>query len=53
MGEHTHAHTNTIAVAREDLEASKGRRIAQALREFEAEMLLRTASKVSGLVSEV
>jgi hypothetical protein len=33
-------------VALEDLEASKCRRIALALREFEAEMLLRTASKV-------
>ena len=33
-----------IAAAREDLD--KGRRIALALREFEAEMLLRTASKV-------
>ena len=53
VGEHTHTHTNTIAVALEDLEASKCRRIALALREFEAEMLLRTASKVSGLVSEV
>ena len=33
-----------IAAAREDLD--KGRRIALALREFEAEMLLRTSSKV-------
>lgn len=35
-----------IAVALEDLEASNCRRIPLALRELEAEMLLRTASKV-------
>jgi len=46
VGVHTLTHTHTIAVALEDLEASKCRRIALALREFEAEMLLRTASKV-------
>jgi hypothetical protein len=40
------AASNAAGAALEDLEASKGRRIAVALREFEAEMLLRTASKV-------